>query len=237
MPADRTAGVTVLTVDDELHIRELVRMGLSVHGYTVVEAADGREALEAVTAHQPDLVVLDVMMPGLDGFEVARRIRAGTGPRRDVPIIFLTARDGTADKVAGLRLGSDDYLTKPFSIEELAARVEAVLRRSGTAGPTDDRLEIGGLVLDDATHEVWRDGEQVELTATEFRLLHYLMRNAPRVMTREQILEAVWDYSFTSNASVLDTYISYLRQKVDAGRTPLVTTVRGVGYTVRPPRT
>ncbi|WP_370328395.1 response regulator transcription factor [Euzebya sp.] len=228
---------TILTVDDEVHIRELVRMGLAVHGYHVVEAADGRGALEALAAHEPDLVVLDVMMPGLDGFEVARRIRAGTGPSRQVPIIFLTARDETTDKVAGLRLGSDDYLTKPFSIEELAARVDAVLRRSGLAATaTADRLEVAGLVLDDATHEVWRDGERIDLTATEFRLLHHLMRSSPRVVTRAQILHAVWDYSFTSNASVLDTYISYLRQKVDAGRPALIQTVRGVGYSLRPPR-
>jgi two-component system OmpR family response regulator len=234
MPADTPR---VLAVDDEQHIRELVRMGLALHGFEVVEAATGRSALAAAESERPDLIVLDVMLPDLDGFEVARRLRNAAGAHRDTPIIFLTARDDTADKVAGLRLGSDDYVTKPFSIEELVERVRAVLRRAGgpTAGP-GARLAVADLVMDTETREVWRAGRLVELTPTEHRLLHYLLSNSPRVMTREQILEAVWDYGFTTTASVLDTYISYLRQKVDAVEPSLIRTVRGVGYTVREPR-
>jgi two-component system OmpR family response regulator len=233
MPPD---APKVLAVDDEQHIRELVRMGLALHGFEVAEATDGRSALAAIEADPPDLVVLDVLMPGLDGFEVARRVRRAAGAHRDTPIIFLTARDETADRVEGLRLGSDDYVTKPFSIEELVERVRAVLRRAGGPTPTSSRLQVGDLVLDADSREVWRGGRLVELTPTEFKLLHYLMDNSPRVMTREQILDAVWDYGFTTSASVLDTYISYLRQKVDRVDPQLIRTVRGVGYTVRAPR-
>jgi two-component system, OmpR family, response regulator len=226
----------VLAVDDELHIRELVRLGLSTQGFVVTEAADGRSALAAVERDRPDLVVLDVMLPDLDGFEVARRLRRAAGPHRDTPIIFLTARDEVADKLTGLRLGSDDYVTKPFSIEELAERVRAVLRRSGRTGPASSRLELADLVLDEDTREVWRAGRPVELTATEHRLLHFLLVNSPRVLTRERILEAVWDYGFTSNASVLETYVSYLRAKIDTVEPRLLHTVRGVGYCLREPR-
>jgi two-component system, OmpR family, response regulator len=227
----------ILAVDDELHIRELVRMGLATQGFVVTEAATGREALDAIEQHHPDLVVLDVMLPDIDGFEVARRLRNAAGYHRDTPIIFLTARDTTADKIEGLRLGSDDYVTKPFSIEELSERVRAVLRRSGTAGPSSARLQVADLVLDEDTREVWRAGRPVELTATEFRLLKVLLANSPRVLTREQLLDDVWDYGFTSNASVLETYISYLRQKVDTVEPRLIHTVRGVGYSLREPRT
>jgi two-component system, OmpR family, response regulator len=227
----------ILAVDDELHIRELVRMGLATQGFVVTEAATGREALDAIEQHHPDLVVLDVMLPDIDGFEVARRLRNAAGYHRDTPIIFLTARDTTADKIEGLRLGSDDYVTKPFSIEELSERVRAVLRRSGTAGPSGARLQVADLVLDEDTREVWRAGRPVELTATEFRLLKVLLASSPRVLTREQLLDDVWDYGFTSNASVLETYISYLRQKVDTVEPRLIHTVRGVGYSLREPRT
>jgi two-component system, OmpR family, response regulator len=231
-------GPRVLAVDDERHIRELVRMGLAMHGFTVTEAETGRAALAAVEADQPDLVVLDVMLPDLDGFEVARRLRRSAAAHRDTPIIFLTARDDTADRIEGLRLGSDDYVTKPFSIEELVERVRAVLRRTGGSSAADgERLQVADLVMDTGTREVWRAGALVELTPTEHRLLHYLLRNTPRVMTREQILDAVWDYGFTTSASVLDTYISYLRQKVDAVEPHLIRTIRGVGYTIRQPRT
>ncbi len=229
-------GPRVLVVDDEQHIRELVRMGLAMQGFTVDEAESGRQALEAIEAHDTDLVVLDVMLPDLDGFEVARRLRRAAGRHRDTPIVFLTARDTTADKIEGLRLGSDDYMTKPFSVEELAERVKAVLRRVGTAGPGSSTLEFADLVLDEDTREVWRAGTLVELTPTEYRLLHYLLANARRVLTREQLLEHVWDYDFTSNASVLETYVSYLRQKVDAVEPHLIHTVRGVGYCLREPR-
>ena len=230
------AAPRVLVVDDEQHIRELVRMGLAMQGFTVDEAETGRQALELVEQQDTDLVVLDVMLPDLDGFEVARRLRRASGRHRDTPIVFLTARDTTADKIEGLRLGSDDYMTKPFSVEELAERVKAVLRRAGTAGPGTSTLEFADLVLDEDTREVWRAGQLVELTPTEYRLLHYLLANARRVLTREQLLEHVWDYDFTSNASVLETYISYLRQKVDAVEPHLIQTVRGVGYCLREPR-
>lgn len=235
MPVDR-ATPHVLAVDDELHIRELVRMGLATQGFTVTEAASGREALDAIERDRPDLVVLDVMLPDLDGFEVARRLRQAAGQHRETPIIFLTARDTTQDKLEGLRLGSDDYVTKPFSIEELSERVRAVLRRSGRGGPATSRIEVADLVLDQDTREVWRDGIPVELTATEYRLLHYLITSSPRVLTREQILDEVWDYGFTSNASVLETYVSYLRQKIDHVEPKLLHTIRGVGYTLREPR-
>ena len=173
------------------------------------------------------------MLPDLDGFEVARRLRQteGAGPR--LPIIFLTARDTTADKVEGLRIGSDDYVTKPFSIEELVERVKAVLRRSGGVGGGSRRLVFADLELDGDTREVWRDGKLIELTPTEYKLLHLLLSNARRVLTRDQILEHVWDYSFAGNASVLETYISYLRHKVDVFDPPLIHTVRGVGYSLR----
>jgi two-component system, OmpR family, response regulator len=236
VPPDREAP-HVLAVDDELHIRELVRMGLATLGFEVREAATGQEALDAIERHRPDLVVLDVMLPDIDGFEVARRLRRAAGQHRDTPIIFLTARDTTEDRIAGLRLGSDDYVTKPFSIEELSERVRAVLRRSGAGGPSSARLQVADLVLDEDTREVWRAGVPVELTATEYRLLHYLLTNSPRVLTREQLLDNVWDYGFTSNASVLETYVSYLRQKVDAVEPRLIRTVRGVGYSLREPRT
>jgi two-component system OmpR family response regulator len=225
----------VLAVDDEEHITELVAMALGYHGFEVERVDTGRKALDAVEQHRPDLIVLDVMLPDLDGFEVARRLRQAEGAGTRVPVIFLTARDTTADKVEGLRLGTDDYVTKPFSIEELVERVRAVLRRAsgGTAQP--ERLAYADLELDEDTREVWRAGRLIELTPTEYRLLHYLLANARRVLTREQILEHVWDYSFAGNASVLETYISYLRHKIDAESPPLIHTVRGVGYTLRLP--
>lgn len=227
---------SVLAVDDEQHIRELLRMGLSMQGFAVVEASSGREALALVEQERPHLIVLDVMLPDLDGFEVARRLRQSAERHRDTPIIFLTAKDTTDDRIAGLRLGSDDYVTKPFSIEELVERVRAVLRRVGAGEPSQGRLSFEDLVLDEETRDVWRGDRRLELTPTEFRLLHYLLANAPRVLTREQLLDRVWDYDFTSNASVLETYVSYLRAKVDATGPPLIHTVRGVGYSLRRPR-
>jgi two-component system, OmpR family, response regulator len=226
----------VLVVDDEPHIGELVGVALRYSGFDVTSVLTGREALSEVRRSRPDLVVLDVMLPDLDGFEVAKRIRETDGGTDRVPVIFLTARDATADKVTGLGIGGDDYVTKPFSVEELVARVQAVMRRSAGTGPTDHRLSFADLVLDEDTREVWRDGGLVELTATEYRLLHYLLLNARRVLTRAQILEHVWDYDFASNASVLETYVSYLRHKIDEGHTPLIHTVRGVGYSLREPR-
>ena len=225
----------VLVVDDEEHITELVSMGLTYNGFEVERVASGRSALEAVERKRPDLIVLDVMLADLDGFEVARRLRQAEGAGTRVPVIFLTARDTTQDKVAGLRLGSDDYVTKPFSIEELIERVKAVLRRSAGAGPGERRLSYADLELDEDTRDVWRAGRLIELTPTVYKLLHYLLANARRVLTRDQILERVWDYTFAGNASVLETYISYLRHKIDCVDPPLIHTVRGVGYSLRLP--
>ena len=233
--ADARAKPYVLAVDDEEHITELVAMALGFNGFEVARAATGRAALSSVEARRPDLIVLDVMLPDLDGFEVARRLRQGETGGTRIPVIFLTARDATADKVEGLRLGVDDYVTKPFSIEELVERVKAVLRRSGGAGPGEHKLTYHDLVLDEDTRDVWRAGRLVELTPTEYKLLHYLLSNSRRVLTREQILEAVWDYTFAGNASVLETYVSYLRHKIDDVEPPLIHTVRGVGYSLRLP--
>jgi len=235
VPADMAGDrqPRVLVVDDEEHITELVAMGLGYNGFDVERVATGRDALASVEKRKPDLIVLDVMLPDLDGFEVTRRLRQSEGAGTRVPIIFLTAKDTTADKIQGLRLGSDDYVTKPFSIEELIERVKAVLRRASGAGPGEHKLVFADLELDEDTREVWRDGHLVELTPTEYKLLHYLLANARRVLTRDQILEHVWDYTFAGNASVLETYISYLRHKIDADHPPLIHTVRGVGYTLR----
>src|SRR6476659_5252229 len=222
----------VHAVDDEEHITELIALALGYNGFDVERVADSREALAAIDRRRPDLVLLDVMMPELDGFEVVRRLRQQEGAGSQIPVIFLTARDATADKVEGLRLGVDDYVTKPFSIEELIERVKAVLRRVG-GGPGPQQLTCHDLVLDPETRDVWRAGRLIELTPTEYRLLHYLLANARRVLTREQILESVWDYTFAGNASVLETYVSYLRHKIDEVDPPLIHTVRGVGYTLR----
>ncbi len=223
----------ILVVDDERNITELVAMALRYEGFAVEVAGNGREALARAASFKPALVILDVMLPDIDGLEVLRRL-GGTASR--APIIFLTARDATEDKVKGLTIGGDDYVTKPFSIEELIARVRVVLRRHGVSQGDSRLLTVADLELDDDAHEVRRDGEVLEMTPTEYRLLRYLMVNAGRVLTRSQILDHVWNYDFGGDASVLDTYISYLRRKVDRGGTPLIHTVRGVGYVVRPPR-
>jgi two-component system OmpR family response regulator len=226
----------VLAVDDEEHITELVAMALGIHGFEVERVATGRAALSAIEARRPDLVLLDVMLPDLDGFDVAKRLRQSEGAAMRIPIIFLTARDATRDKVEGLRLGVDDYVTKPFSVEELVERVKAVLRRTAGTENRTHTLTFHDLALDEETRDVWRGGRFIDLTPTEYKLLHYLLSNARRVLTREQILEAVWDYTFAGNASVLETYISYLRHKIDDVDPPLIHTVRGVGYTMRLPR-
>jgi two-component system OmpR family response regulator len=225
----------ILVVDDEPNITELVSMALRYEGFEVDVAADGRSALARAATFRPHLMVLDVMLPDLDGFGVLKRIRADG---QQVSVVFLTARDATEDKVNGLTLGGDDYVTKPFSVEELVARVRAVLRRTGNGpGAGSSRLTFADLELDEDTREVWRGDELIELTATEFKLLRYLMLNARRVLSKAQILDHVWQYDFGGDANVVETYISYLRKKVDKTEPRLIHTVRGVGYTLRVPAT
>ncbi len=229
-----STALRVLVVDDEPNIVDVISMALRYEGFAVAAAASGAEAIAQVTAFRPHLVVLDIMLPDMEGFDVAERLSA---KRIDVPIIFLTARDATEDKVRGLTIGGDDYVTKPFSLEELVARIRTILRRSGLAEEDSNRLVFEDLELDEDTREVTRGGRQIELTATEYRLLRYLMLNGRRVLTRSQILDHVWEYDFGGDARVLETYISYLRKKIDAEHAPLIHTVRGVGYALRIPRT
>ena len=225
--------VRVLVVDDEPNIVDVISMALRFEGFEVDSAGTGADAIAAVAARRPQLLVLDVMLPDIDGFEVARRLASA---RADVPIIFLTARDSTEDVVHGLTVGGDDYVTKPFSLEELVARIRTILRRSGLSEETSSKLAFADLELDEDTHEVARGGRPIELTATEFRLLRYLMLNPRRVLTRSQLLDHVWKYDFGGDARVLETYISYLRKKVDIETPSLIHTVRGVGYALRLPR-
>jgi two-component system OmpR family response regulator len=224
----------ILVVDDEPNIVDVVSMALRFQGFAIESAGTGAEALAAVAAFRPHLIVLDVMLPDMEGFDVAQRLGA---QRARVPIIFLTARDATDDKIRGLTLGGDDYVTKPFSLEELVARIRSILRRSGLAEPESSRLTFEDIELDEDGHEVMRAGKNVELTATEYRLLRYLMLNPRRVLTRSQLLEHVWEYDFGGDARVLETYVSYLRKKLDVHGPPLIHTVRGVGYALRQPRT
>jgi len=226
-------GQRVLVVDDEPNLAEVVTMALRFQGFEVQTAASGREALAAVQRFKPHLMVLDVMLPDMEGFEVAARLGA---QRAGVPIVFLTARDATEDKVRGLSGGGDDYMTKPFSLEELVARIRTILRRTGQAGPESGRLSFEDLELDEESREVTRAGSLIELTATEYRLLRYLMLNPRRVMTRAQLLDHVWNYDFGGDGRVLETYISYLRKKLDAHGPSLIRTVRGVGYGLQAPR-
>jgi two-component system OmpR family response regulator len=232
MPAG-TDTQRVLVVDDEENIADVIAMALRYQGFTVETAGTGAAALAAVSAFRPHLMVLDVMLPDMEGFDVAERLGA---QRADVPIIFLTARDAMEDKIRGLTTGGDDYVTKPFSLEELVARIRTILRRTGAAAPDSGKLVFEDLELDEETHEVVRAGSYIDLTATEFRLLRYLMLNPRRVMTRAQLLDHVWDYDFGGDGRVLETYISYLRKKLDAHGPSLIQTVRGVGYALRPPR-
>ncbi len=229
---DRQPGPRVLVVDDEENITDLVATALRYEGFQVEVARSGRGALSAATSFRPHLIVLDVMLPDLDGFEVQRRL---TADRLRVPILFLTARDETEAKVRGLTMGADDYVTKPFSLEEFVARVHAVLRRSGQAEKLG-RLEFADLEMDEETHEVWRGGEPIELSPTEFNLLRYLLLNARRVVSKAQIVDHVWRYDFGGDPRIVENYISYLRKKVDFREPRLIHTVRGVGYSLRLPR-
>lgn len=219
----------ILVVDDEPSITELVAMALRYEGFEVAVATGGREALKEVSEFDPHLMVLDVMMPDIDGFEVGRRLGA-RGVR--VPILYLSARDATEDKIRGLTLGGDDYLTKPFSLDELVARIRSILRRTSPGGESS-KLVFEDLEMDDDRHEVRRAGRRIELTVTEYKLLRYLMANAGNVLSKAQILDHVWNYDFGGQGNVVETYISYLRKKVDAAGEPLIQTVRGVGYTLR----
>ncbi|MBV8301833.1 MAG: response regulator transcription factor [Candidatus Dormibacteraeota bacterium] len=225
----------ILVVDDERSITDLVAMALKYEGFEAHTAATARDARRAVMEFRPELIVLDVGLPDQDGFSFVEKL---VGDGLKVPVIFLTARDATEDKVHGLTVGGDDYVTKPFSIEELVARIRVVLRRHGNgSGIASAALSLADLELNEETHEVFRAGREVELTRTEFRLLRYLLINAGRVLSRTQILDHVWNYDFGGDASVLETYISYLRRKVDQTDPQLIHTVRGVGYVLRVPRT
>ena len=227
------APARILVVDDEPYITDLLAAALRFEGFEVDVAATGGEAALASGRHRYELVLLDVMLPDIEGTEVCRRLRADGVT---TPVLFLTARDATEDKVAGLRVGGDDYVTKPFSLDELVARIHAVLRRSTTRPALDDsRLTYADLVMDEDTHEVWRQGAIVDLTATEFNLLHYLLANARRVLSKADILDHVWNYDFEGDPNIVETYISYLRKKVDCFEPPLIHTVRGVGYSLRLP--
>jgi two-component system, OmpR family, response regulator len=225
----------LLVVDDEPNIRELLSASLRYAGFEVATAPDGQQALAMAAEFRPDLLVLDVMMPGLDGFGVVRRLRQNG---MHTPVLFLTARDAADDKVTGLTLGGDDYVTKPFSLDEVLARIRAVLRRSQTTQRASEapRLTFADIELDEESHEVLKAGKLVSLSPTEFKLLRYLMTNAGRVLSKAQILDHVWNYDFNGEANVVESYISYLRRKIDTTEPRLLHTLRGVGYSLRLPR-
>ncbi|WP_129785947.1 response regulator transcription factor [Promicromonospora panici] len=235
-----TPEARLVVVDDEPNIRELLSTSLRFAGFEVHAAADGNGALQLVRDVEPDLVVLDVMLPDMDGFTVTRRMRA-TG--RHTPVVFLTAKDDTQDKVQGLTVGGDDYVTKPFSLEEVVARIRAVLRRTGVPAPEEEAvLHVGDLEMDEDSHEVRRAGVEVDLSPTEFKLLRYLMLNSGRVLSKAQILDHVWQYDWGGDANIVESYISYLRRKIDTLEVdgeplpPLIHTKRGVGYLLRAPQ-
>lgn len=224
--------VRVLVVDDESTLTDLLQMALRYEGWDVRTAADGRSAVAAAREFRPDAVVLDIMLPDIDGLQVLARIRED---RPEAPVLFLTAKDSLDDRLKGLTAGGDDYVTKPFSLEEVVARLRGLVRRSTltTAAASDPVIEIGDLTLNEDSHEVSRGGELIELTATEFELLRFLMRNPRRVLSKSQILDRVWSYDFGGRSSVVEIYISYLRKKIDAGREPMIHTVRGAGYLIK----
>ena len=226
------SAVRVLVVDDESTLTELLSMALRYEGWDVRGAGDGQAAVSTARSFQPDVVVLDIMLPDMDGLAVLRQLRSHVS---DVPVLFLTAKDAVEDRIAGLTAGGDDYVTKPFSLEELVARLRALLRRTGMTSVREDAtITVGDLTMDEDSHEVRRGGDIIELTATEYELLRYLMRNAKRVLSKAQILDRVWRYDFGGQANVVELYISYLRKKVDAGRQPMIHTMRGVGYVLKP---
>ncbi|UTP32547.1 response regulator transcription factor [Streptomyces rapamycinicus] len=224
--------VRVLVVDDESALADLLSMALRYEGWEVRTAGDGAEAIRITRELRPDAVVLDIMLPDMDGLAVLGRLRRELP---DVPVLFLTARDAVEDRIAGITAGGDDYVTKPFSLEEVVARLRGLLRRSGAAAARSESvLAVGDLILDEDSHEVARGGQEIHLTATEFELLRYLMRNPRRVLSKAQILDRVWSYDFGGQANVVELYISYLRRKIDAGRSPMIHTRRGAGYLIKP---
>lgn len=231
---DQDYEARLLVVDDEPNIRDLLATSLRFAGFEVFTASTGNEAIREATEHQPDLVVLDVMLPDMDGFTVTRRLR---DRGEQYPILFLTAKDETQDKVAGLTVGGDDYVTKPFSLEEVVARIRAVLRRThgGSETAVDSSLVVADLRLDEDSHEVHRGDVNIELSPTEFKLLRYLMLNAGRVVSKTQILDHVWDYDWSGEVGIVESYISYLRRKIDVIGEPMIHTKRGIGYVLRAP--
>jgi two-component system OmpR family response regulator len=233
-PTESKTSHRVLVVDDEKSISDLIATSLRFVGFDVRTAATGSEALTVAEEFKPQAVVLDVMLPDLDGFEVCRQLRS---EGLNIGVLFLTAKDGMEDKVAGLTIGGDDYMTKPFSLEELVARLRALLRRIGVVeiDTDDEKIRFADLELNEATHEVHRGGQLLEMSPTEFQLLRYLLINADRVVSKSQILDHVWQYDFRGDAGIVETYISYLRKKIDAFDPPLIHTVRGVGYRLRLP--
>ncbi|MGA1837762.1 response regulator transcription factor [Herbiconiux sp. 11R-BC] len=226
------SAIRVLLVDDEVVLTSLVSLALSYEGWAVDVAHDGATALQLYREQRPDVVVLDIMLPDTDGIRLLRMLREED---QSSPTLFLTARDSVDDRIVGLTAGGDDYMTKPFSLEELVARLRGLLRRSMmTSSDEESRIVVGELVLDESSYEVSRAGESIALTTTEFELLRYFMRNPRRVLTRAQILDRVWNYDFAGKASIVDLYVSYLRKKIDTGRASMIHTVRGVGYVLRP---
>ena len=226
--------INVLVADDESVLAEMVSMALRYEGWNIVTAGDGASAVAAARAQRPDVVVLDVMLPDMSGLDVLRKLRE---ENPQLPVLLLTAKDAVEDRIAGLTAGGDDYVTKPFSIEEVVLRLRALLRRTGvTTVDSGAQLVVGDLVLDEDSHEVMRAGEPISLTSTEFELLRFMMRNAKRVLSKAQILDRVWSYDFGGRSNIVELYISYLRKKIDNGREPMIHTLRGAGYVLKPAR-
>jgi two-component system OmpR family response regulator len=227
--------VRALVVDDEVSLGDLLQMALRYEGWDVKTATGGQQALAIARQFKPDVVVLDVMMPDLDGLEVLHRMRADG---LDIPVLFLTAKDSVDDRIAGLTAGGDDYVTKPFSLEEVVARLRGLIRRSSriVSDAVDPELRVGDLLLNEESYEVSRNGVPIELTATEFELLRFMMRNSKRVLSKAQILDRVWSYDFGGRSNIVELYVSYLRKKIDIGRDPMIHTLRGAGYVLKPPR-
>ena len=232
---EKPVEARVLVVDDEPNIVELLSVSLRFQGFEVATASTGAEGLDTARTFRPDAVILDVMMPGMDGFGLLKRLRADGV---DVPVLFLTAKDAVEDKISGLTLGADDYVTKPFSLEEVVTRLRVILRRAGKVSVEEQsaRIKFADIELDDDTREVWKAGDLVSLSPTEFTLLRYFMVNAGTVLSKPRILDHVWNYDFGGEVGVVESYVSYLRRKVDTGETPLIHTLRGVGYVMREPR-